>query len=419
MQKINTVKGTKDLFGKEIQLHSFIQNKFQDLCESFNYLHISTPILEHSKVFTHSLGISSDIVSKEMYNFIDQGNDNLVLRPEGTAAIARAIISNSLEQEVNNKFFYFGPMFRRENPQSGRLRQFHQVGVEYFGPSNYLSDLEVISLAEKFLLNIGIREKLELQINSLGNKKSRDLYNIELKNYMQNNIHKLSDLSKVRVAKNSLRILDSKEEKDKEIIEKAPDIKNFLDEESSKLFFNLVNGLDKLNIKYRVNRFLVRGLDYYNHTAFEYVTKESKSQNTVLAGGRYDGLVKSLGGGDLNGVGWAAGIERLIINSKEIKSSIKKKKIICVFSTVSSLDLEIIKLFNRLQSFEGFNLNIINNGNLKKKFSKANKLGAIGCIIFGEEEWHSKKVVWKNFQTGNQELIDLKNIEDFLKNLRN
>ena len=291
LQKVKKVKGTNDLFGDDILLHNQIKKSFDKVCRSFNFKEISTPILEHLDVFTKSLGSSSDIVSKEMYNFLDQGNDNLVLRPEGTAAIARAIITNSLEQEIN-KFFYFGPMFRREKPQSGRLRQFHQVGVEYLGSENCTQDLEVIMIAEKFLAKLGVRDKVTLEINSLGNEKSRRVYNSSLKDFLIKNKKNLSDISKERLKKNPLRVLDSKDPKDQIIIQKSPSIIDFLDYESKEFFKNLTDGLDNLKIKYNLNRFLVRGLDYYNHTAFEYITNEKKSQNALLAGGRYNGLVK-------------------------------------------------------------------------------------------------------------------------------
>ncbi len=411
MQKIKTVRGTKDLYGDEILSHNNVLDKFCKLCKFYNYNQICTPILEHSEVFTKSLGISSDIVSKEMYNFIDQGSESLVLRPEGTAALARAIVSNSLHQE-NNKFFYFGPMFRRERPQSGRLRQFHQVGVEYVGKTNYLNDLEVILLAEKFLSEIGIRDKLVLEINTLGNEQSRSLYNKSLKEFLINNSTSLSETSKKRLQKNPLRILDSKESEDQEIITKSPDIKNYLDPESKNFFESLLNGLDKLKIKYKLNRFLVRGLDYYNHTAFEYKTNEIKSQNTVLAGGRYDGLIKSFGGDDLGGVGWAAGVERIVLNSLNLKN--EEDRMICIFSTNEYLDIEILKILNDIKIKKKIQISILSSGNLKKKFSKANKIGAYGCLIFGEDEWKKNLIIWKEFKTGNQKLIALNDIENFL-----
>ena len=399
------------MYGNEILSHNNVLDKFCKLCKFYNYNQICTPILEHSEVFTKSLGLSSDIVSKEMYNFVDQGSESLVLRPEGTAALARAIVANSLHQE-NNKFFYFGPMFRRERPQSGRLRQFHQVGVEYVGKTNYLYDLEVIILAEKFLGEIGIRDKLVLEINTLGNEQSRSSYNKALKEFLINNSTRLSETSKKRLQKNPLRVLDSKESEDQEIIIKSPDIKNYLDPESKNFFESLINGLDKLEIKYKLNRFLVRGLDYYNHTAFEYKTNEIKSQNTVLAGGRYDGLIKSFGGDDLGGVGWAAGVERLVLNSLNLKN--KEDRMICIFSTNENLDIEILKILNDIKIKKKIQISLLISGNLKKKFSKANKIGAYGCLIFGEDEWKKNQIIWKEFKTGNQKLIALNEIENFL-----
>ena len=376
-----------------------------------NFQQITTPILENCEIFTRSLGLTSDIVSKEMYNFVDQGNDRLVLRPEGTAAIARAVITNSLEQDLN-KFFYSGPMFRRERPQSGRLRQFHQVGVEYIGSQNHLTDIEIILLAEKFLKDLKIRQKLTLEINSLGNEKSRYNYNISLKEFFEKNKFKLSEISRDRLDKNPLRILDSKEKMDQEVIKNAPNIIDYFDEESKIFFEELVSSLDKLKIDYKINRFLVRGLDYYNHTAFEYITTEKKSQNTVLAGGRYNGLIKNLGGKDLSGVGWAAGIERIQMQLENFEGIEVKK--ICVFSTDRKLDIEILKMISNLKLKDTLNINFLNAGSLKKKFTKANKMGALGCLIFGEDEWKSKKVIWKDFNSGNQKLINFDNINEFL-----
>lgn len=415
MQKIKTVKGTKDLFGEAILNHNYIIDEFVKNCKEMSFSQISTPILEHTEVFTSSLGLSSDIVSKEMYSFIDQGDDNLVLRPEGTAAIARALITNSLEHE-KNKVFYHGPMFRRERPQSGRLRQFHQVGVEYFGPHSFLSDLEIIILAEKFLKDLGIRESLILEVNSLGNSRSRESYNESLIKFLKKNKDDLSEISKQRFSKNPLRILDSKDRKDIEIMKSSPDIKDYLDKESGLFLEKFINGLDELNIQYKLNRFLVRGLDYYNHTAFEYITHESKSQNTVLAGGRYDGLVKTLGGSDLTGVGWAAGIERIGMMLQGIQYKQSDLKQICIFTMNDELNLEALKIVKNVELKRFLKLHFIKTGNLKKKLAKANKISSVGCLILGEDEWKKNKIIWKNLLNGNQELVDLDNIFNFFNN---
>ncbi len=412
MQKVRKVKGTNDLFGKEILAHNFIEEHFIRACKSFNFKQISTPILEHSDIFTRSLGSTSDIVSKEMYNFVDQGNDSLVLRPEGTAAIARAIITNSLEQDVN-KLFYHGPMFRREKPQSGRLRQFHQVGVEYLGQQNHIQDLEILLIAEKFLNELGIRKKVKLELNSLGNEKTRKEYNKALTDFLSQRVNELSNISKERLKKNPMRVLDSKDPQDKVVVKESPSILEFLDSESKDFFNKLTSGLDDLKISYELNRFLVRGLDYYNHTAFEYITTEKKSQNALLAGGRYNGLVSNLGGGDLAGVGWAAGIERIAMNLDQLRDC--DKKIICFFTTSSDLDGELLKIVYNLKLDSKIKINFISSGSLKKKFFKSNKIGAHGCIVLGESEWESQKLVWKDFKTGKQELIESRKIEDFLR----
>jgi len=414
LQKINSVKGTKDLFGKTILEHDYVLKTFKDVCVFNNFKKISTPILEHENIFVKTLGVSSDIISKEMYHFKDQGGDELVLRPEGTAAIVRALITNSLQEDANKNFYYHGPMFRRERPQSGRLRQFHQVGLEVFGDRNFLDDVRIIILAEKFLSKLKIRSKLKLQINSLGGPKNRMRYVAELQKFLKNNYSKLSSDSRKKIEINPLRILDSKDEGDKKLFSDSPLIIDFLDKDSKEFFQEIKRMLINLDIKFDENPFLVRGLDYYNHTAFEYIFSESKSQNTVLAGGRYDGLVKSLGGKDLCGIGWAAGIERILMIMDELEC---KQKIIGIFTISNCLQTELLKTYNSLKFNKNVSFNIINGVSFKKKMSKANKLNCYGCLILGEDEWKEKKIIWKNFQTGNQETISISSLDKFLEKI--
>ncbi len=414
MQKLNSVKGTKDIFGKTVLEHDHVVKTFEDICVFNNFKKISTPILEHENIFIKTLGVSSDIISKEMYNFKDQGGDYLVLRPEGTAAIVRALITNSMQEDINKNFFYHGPMFRREKPQSGRLRQFHQVGLEVFGDRNFLDDVRIIILAENFLSTLNIRNKLKLQINTLGDSKSRKRYIIELQKFLKNNYSKLSIDSRKKIETNPLRILDSKDENDRNLFSSLPQIIDFLDSNSRDFFLETTKMLTSLDIKFDINPFLVRGLDYYNHTAFEYIFSESKSQNAVLAGGRYDGLVKSLGGKDLCGIGWAAGIERILMIMDNMDFS---QKIIGMFSTSDSLKTQLLKTYNSLKLNENISFNLIDGGNFKKKMSKANKLNCYGCLILGEDEWKEKKIIWKNFQTGNQENIPINSIDKFLEKI--
>ena len=401
----------KDLFGEELIKHQYLSQIFRKLCTFYNYEEIATPLVEHIQIFNRSLGETSDIVSKEMYNFKDQGDDHLVLRPEGTAAVARAYISNNFQQKLVNKYFYIGSMFRRERPQSGRLRQFNQFGVEFFGNRNILSDLEVILLADNFLNKIGIRKKLRLEINSLGNKESREKYIESLKEFLNKKKSHLSEESLGRLEKNPLRILDSKNSKDLEIVKECPKINSFFDKESSDFFDGITKGLKQLGIKFELNSNLVRGLDYYNHTAFEYKTFEEKSQNTILAGGRYDSLINMLGGNNSTGVGWAAGIERIVLN---LVSKNKEKFTISIFSNSPEFNFEVLNLIKSLKPKDNLQINFLNSGNFKKKLSKASKLKSFACIILAENEWKEKKLIWKDLISDSQETFSLDMIEEFL-----
>ena len=401
----------KDLFGEELNKHQYLSQIFRKLCVFYNYEEIATPLVEHIQIFNRSLGETSDIVSKEMYNFTDQGDDHLVLRPEGTAALARAYISNNFQQKLLNKYFYIGSMFRRERPQSGRLRQFNQFGLEFFGIRNIMSDLEVILVADKFLSEVGIRDNLRLELNSLGNKESREKYVKSLTEFFIKKKNHLSEESLRRLDKNPLRILDSKNSEDLQIIKECPKINSFFDKESRDFFDGITNGLNQLGIKFELNPSLVRGLDYYNHTAFEYKTFEEKSQNTILAGGRYDSLVKMLGGDESTGVGWAAGIERIALN---LVSKGKEKLKISIFSNSPHFDFDVMNIIKNLKPIENLQINFINSGNLKKKLSRANKLESFACIILAEDEWKEKQLIWKDLINNSQETFHLKKIEEFL-----
>ena len=401
----------KDLFGEELNKHQYLNQIFRKLCIFYNYEEIATPLVEHVQIFNRSLGETSDIVSKEMYNFTDQGDDHLVLRPEGTAALARAYISNNFQQKLLNKYFYIGSMFRRERPQSGRLRQFNQFGLEFFGIRNIMSDLEVILVADKFLSEVGIRDNLRLELNSLGNKESREKYVKSLTEFFIKKKNHLSEESLRRLDKNPLRILDSKNSEDLQIIKECPKINLFFDKESRDFFDGITNGLNQLGIKFELNPSLVRGLDYYNHTAFEYKTFEEKSQNTILAGGRYDGLVKMLGGDESTGVGWAAGIERIALN---LVSKSKEKLKISIFSNSPHFDFDVMNIIKNLKPIENLQINFMNSGNFKKKLSRANKLGSFACIILAEDEWKQKQLIWKDLINNSQETFHLEKIEEFL-----
>ncbi len=279
--------------------------------ERYGYLEIATPIFEFSDVFKRTLGDTSDIVTKEMYTFTDKGGETLTLRPEGTAGIMRALISGGLRQHLPLKYFTYGPMFRYERPQAGRMRQFHQLDIELLGVAQPAGDVEVISCGAAILRDLGVLERTVLELNTLGDSESRTAYRQALVDYFTGHSSKLSQDSRDRLTRNPLRILDSKDEGDRALIKGAPVFGDFLNQASSEFFAGVQAGLDTLGIAYQLNPRLVRGLDYYCHTAFEFTTTELGAQGTVMAGGRYDGLAALMGGPATPGIGWAAGIERL------------------------------------------------------------------------------------------------------------
>ncbi len=409
-KKINPIRGTHDLMNNTIKVHDLIISKFKKISENYNYSPISTPIIEYSDVFSRSLGSESDVVMKEMYTFFDKSNVSITMRPEGTAGIARAIISNSLTQSLPLKLYYNGPMFRYERPQKGRLRQFHQIGVEMLGISQYSADLEVINLGNNFLKALGIANKVSLEINSLGDRESRQNYLNILLNYLNTNKNKLSPISLQRLKTNPLRILDSKDKMDKDIIKNAPILKNFLSKEAKIHFDKLINLLRSLNIPFKLNNHLVRGLDYYCHTTFEFVTKNFDNNFAVLAGGRYDGLISQLGGPEIPGIGWAAGIERMeLLVNKQFD-----KEIVTTIVPVEEKNLPLaFKIAEELRSIN-IRTDISHSGNMKKKLQNANKINSKYVIIIGEEEVKSSKLKIKNLYSGIQEEVSFDNLKYFL-----
>ncbi|MBF0394553.1 MAG: histidine--tRNA ligase, partial [Alphaproteobacteria bacterium] len=311
MMSLQPVRGTHDLLPEEARRHRRVEDTAFEIAERYGYGEIATPIFEFTEVFARTLGETSDVVTKEMYTFTDRGGESITLRPEGTAGVARAFISGGLSQHLPLKFFYRGPMFRYERPQKGRLRQFHQVGVEFLGVSDPLADAEVIGLGAHLLDALGLAGRVQLELNSLGDAESRAAYREALVAYLSRFKDALSKESLDRLERNPLRILDSKDEGDRRVVADAPLLGDHLNEASRAFFDGLKRGLDGLGVAYRVNPRLVRGLDYYCHTAFEFTTDALGAQGTVLAGGRYDGLIGQMGGPATPGIGWAAGVERL------------------------------------------------------------------------------------------------------------
>ena len=376
--KLQAVRGTHDHLHIDMYNYNYIVNIVSRISAYYGFKPISTPIFEFSNVFKRTLGESSDIVTKEMYTFKDKGEEEITLRPEGTAGVVRAIISNGLAQEMPFKAFYHGPMFRYERPQKGRLRQFHQVGIELLGVKKEQADVEVIACANQVIKELNIQKSSKLNINSLGNIDDRKKYIKDLSDYLKNYKNKLSKDSLIRLEKNPLRILDSKSEDDISIIKNAPRLNEYL-----KL---VLEGLENLNIKYVINENLVRGLDYYNDTTFEFITDKLGSQSAIIAGGRYDGLMKQMGGSDIPGIGWAGGIERLILLST----------------------IKIMK--NKHISIKNISVEMSYSGNLKKRLKNANKLASNYAIIIGAEEINNNSALVRNLETGEQDKIILPKI---------
>ena len=412
MQKLRTVRGVHDLLPYELHKHNIVVNAGLEISDKYNYSQIETPIFEFSEVFTKPLGKSSDIVTKENYIFKDRSEDELMLRPEGTSGVVRAFLNAGLFQDLPQRFSYYGPMFRYERPQKGRLRQFKQLGVECLGLSTPMADIEIISLGHDFLDKLNILDKITLKINSLGDFESRKNYRDSLVNYLRDYQSKLSKDSLRRLSINPLRILDSKNEGDQKIIQNAPNILEYLNIDSKTRFEEVCKGLDHLNIKYKIEKNLVRGLDYYCHTAFEFTTNELGTQGTVLAGGRYDGLSKMLGGPDVPGVGWAAGIERLALM---VQSEFVNAIDVVLVGQCENINYLLLPIMKKLTQ-EGIKSEIIYTGNFSKKFKRANKIKASYAIILGKEEIDKKNFKFKDLTSGFEELLNLDQIIIKLKN---
>ena len=382
MDKLRTVRGVNDLLPEVLVKHNKVIEDALKISNQYCYSQIETPIFEFSEIFTKPLGISSDIVTKENYIFRDRSDDELMLRPEGTSGVVRAFLNAGLIQDIPKRFSYFGPMFRYERPQKGRLRQFKQFGVECLGLSNPMADVEVISLGKNFLQKLDLLNSTSLKINSLGDAESRSNYRKALVEYLNDYKTELSQDSIKRLSQNPLRILDSKNEIDKKILANAPNILDYLNQESRQRFHKVTEGLDVLGIKYCIDKNLVRGLDYYCHTAFEFITKELGAQGTVLAGGRYDGLSKMLGGPDVPGVGWAAGIERL---SLLIPTHFTSNPDVVLIGVSEEFNFLLLPLMQQLIK-EAFRVEVLYAGNISKKLKRANKIKASFAIILGEKE---------------------------------
>ena len=392
MKDLKTIRGMPDLYDLDIERISRVENICMEVFKSFNYQEFRTPIIENKSLFQRSAGETSDIVQKEVYEFDDRNGETLCLRPEGTAGLVRALITNGLLSEEIKKYFYLGPMFRYERPQKGRKRQFFQAGVELIGEGSSKSDVEIILVGKTILDKLGINFCLE--INYLGGEESLNSYRTYLREFLQENKDSFEEKLYSRLQRNPVRAIDSKDENIQKVIKDAKDITNFLTEEEKQLFAETVDTLDQLKVDYKINTNLVRGMDYYTGTVFEYTVDSLGAQNAVIGGGRYDNLIKELGGKDLPAIGFALGIDRL---SEIISLEEKTKDIFIGYAEAKSVSYAQ-DIGNKLRLNNGSLVieNYLGNANVSKQLKKANSLGFKFVIIVGQEEQNTKIFKVKN-----------------------
>jgi histidyl-tRNA synthetase len=408
MSKLQPVRGTADLLPDVMAQHRLVIDTARYVTARYGFQEMATPIFEFSEVFSRPLGETSDIVTKENYSFADRGGEQLTLRPENTAGVVRAMISGGLTQSLPLKYFYAGPMFRYERPQKGRMRQFHQVGIEYLGPNDALADAEVISAGARFLAQLDVLPHCVLHLNSLGDVESRQAYRAALVGFLQTHESELSADSKRRLKVNPLRILDSKDACDRNILKTAPKLQDYLNAESKAHFQTLTSALDAAGVRWMFDPLLVRGLDYYCHTAFEFVTDALGTQGTVLGGGRYDGLAEMLGGPAVAGVGWAAGIERLAMLASDAALAAPQ---VAMLSIDPETDLAAFQLAEKLRD-NGFDIEFPTAGAIGKKLKKATHSNVKLAIILGGDELIKNTVQLRNLTTGTQTEIAMADLAD-------
>ena len=414
--KLQKPKGTQDILPQESAKWQYVEEFARETFRKYNYAEIRTPIFEHYEVISRSVGDTTDIVTKEMYDFYDKGDRHITLRPEGTAPVVRSYVENKLfapEVQKPVKVYYMGSMFRYERPQAGRLREFHQIGAECFGSSNPATDVEMIAMAAQFFKDIGITN-VSLELNSLGNPESRAAYRQALIDYLTPLKPSLSADSQRRLEENPLRVLDSKEPEDKAAVEGAPSILDYLDEESSTYFAAVRSMLETLQIPYVINTNMVRGLDYYNHTIFEFTTEVAGSQLTICAGGRYDGLVAYFGGPETPGVGFGMGLERLLLVLDKQGVELPIETALDVYVAVlgagaNGRALELVQAL-RAQGFAAERDYL--DRKLKAQFKSADNFKAKTLITLGESEVESGQVTVKNNYNREEITVSLDQIQE-------
>ena len=402
---IQALRGTRDILPEEVGYWQFIEATVKEILGRAVYQEIRAPIFEQTALFERGIGEATDVVGKEMYTFSSRGDQSITLRPEGTAGVVRAYIQNKLHAQGGvQRLWYTGPMFRYERPQAGRQRQFHQVGLELIGCDAPRADAEVIALATDILQTLGLKN-LELDINSIGNGEDRAQYREALVSYLEPYQNDLDKDSQDRLTRNPLRILDSKDPKTQEIAQNAPKITEHLSADSKKHFDTVLQLLTDLKIKYQINHCLVRGLDYYTHTAFEIKSADLGAQATVCGGGRYDGLVKELGGPETQAVGWAIGMERLVLLLQQINSTFVNSPDLYIVSRGEVAEAQGLLLAQKLRSLDlGVELDLSGSA-FGKQFKRADRSGAVACLVIGDTEAVNNTVNLKWLASGEQQAI--------------
>lgn len=413
--QIRSIKGTQDILPDQSYKWQDLENKIHATMMLYNYGEIRTPAFEKTELFDRGVGTETDIVSKEMYSWIDQGGENLTLKPELTAPVSRSYIQHNLgSQQPLTKLYYIDALFRRERPQKGRYRQFHQFGVEAFGSEHPEIDSEIIAIAVTLFNQIGIKD-LSLKLNSIGSETCREDYKKELKQFLKPHFDKLSKASQARFEKNPLRILDSKSPNEIDIIKNAPQISEFWTKDDKDHFDELCSYLDAMSISYSIDPKLVRGLDYYSRTTFEISSSSLGAQDAICGGGRYDGLVEIIGGKPTPGIGFAAGMERIlmIINDANTKENIK----IFIVGLGDSVRPVVAKLTNDLRHNNLSSECDMLRRSMRAQMREANKLGAKYAIIIGENELQQNQVQLKDLVSGKQKTIDMSSIVSHMTSL--
>lgn len=411
MPALQPVRGTHDLLPAEMRRHRVVTETARAIAARHGYDEMVTPVFEFTEIFKRSLGDTSDVVTKEMYTFAMGDGEQITLRPEATAGVARALISGGLTQQVPFKVFYSGPMFRHERPQKGRQRQFHQIDVEVLGVAEPTADIEAIALGAAILDSLGVLARTTLELNTLGDPESRQAYRAALVDYFSGHKDKLSEDSLARLERNPLRILDSKDKGDRALVAEAPLFDDFLNPASQDFFETVRQGLDLLGIAYQRNPRLVRGLDYYTHTAFEFITAELGAQSAVLAGGRYDGLVETLGGPAVPGIGWAAGVERLALMLRDEPPAPRPIAVVPIGTAAERVALTLTRDLRAA----GHTVELGYGGNVSKRMKRANKLAARAAILLGDDELAQQAATLRDLDSGDQELVPLAKLEDRLQ----